>query len=490
MLVELGLVEQRHKAVLEVFGGFTVTDVARRYGVTRQTVHEWLRRYAASGLSGLADGSCRPATCPHQIPPQVEARVVELRRAHPGWGPHMLRYQLEKEQTDPLPSLSSIYRCLVRHGLITPTPRRRRPQDYRRWERSRSMELWQMDVMGGVKLADGHELKIVTGIDDHSRFCICASLVVRATAHPVCEALAQALRRYGVPDQVLTDNGKVFSARFGLVKGEVLFDRILRENGVKHLLTAPRSPTTTGKVERFHKTIRREFLEGRVFASLEQAQTELDAWIDSYNTERPHQGIGMVPPARRFALASGEAPCVVLVEPEKEADAFERAEPDHHRVQRIVDGTGRIRLLGFHYHVGRYLAGDLVEVEVSADGLVSIFHREVLVATHARKHLPEKEPEAWNKQPKARRVLPKMVGRPVKRKVDPAGCVSFAGTNYRVGNGYRREIVEVRLVGEVVQILFGGKIIRQHEARHDKAKEHGAFANQVGRPRKPKVSSV
>ena len=125
---------------------------------------------------------------------------------------------------------------------------------------------------------------------------------------------------------------------------------------------------------------------------------------------------------------------------------------------------------GVKLHDGRYLAGEMVEAEISQDGLVSIFHREVLVATHARKHLPEKGPEAWKKQPKARRVLPKMVGRPVRRKVDPAGCVSFAGTNYRVGNRYKREFVEVRLVGDVVQILFEGKIIRQHEARHDKAK--------------------
>jgi hypothetical protein len=265
------------------------------------------------------------------------------------------------------------------------------------------MELWQMDVMGGVKLQDGHELKIITGIDDHSRFCVCARLAARATAHPVCEALAASMRRHGVPEQILTDNGKVFSNRFGIVRGEVLFDRICRENGVKHLLTAPHSPTTTGKVERFHKTIRREFLEDRIFASQEEAQAELDAWTQSYNTERPHQGIGMVPPARRFALAVGEVRSVAMVELEQEADSFEQAEPDRHRVQRIVSETGRIRLVGFHYHVGRYLAGEMVEAEISGDGLVSIFHREVLVATHARKHLPEKEPDAWKKQPKARR---------------------------------------------------------------------------------------
>lgn len=96
--------------------------------------------------------------------------MVELRRSHPPWGPRTIRHQLAKEGVDPLPGRSSIYRCLVRHGLVDPQKRRRKREDYRRWERSRCMELWQMDVMGGVKLADGRGLQIVTGLDDHSRF--------------------------------------------------------------------------------------------------------------------------------------------------------------------------------------------------------------------------------------------------------------------------------------------------------------------------------
>ena len=86
VLVELGVVEQRYQAVLEVLGGASVADVARRYGVVRQTVHRWLVKYAESGVSGLADRSSRPHSCPHQMPPVIEARVIEMRRAHPGWG--------------------------------------------------------------------------------------------------------------------------------------------------------------------------------------------------------------------------------------------------------------------------------------------------------------------------------------------------------------------------------------------------------------------
>ena len=98
MLVELGLVEQRLAAVLEVLDGATVTDVARRNKVARQTVHEWLRRYARDGLRGLSD---RSASClsprPHQISPTIEARILELRREHPGWGPRTIRHRLGRD---------------------------------------------------------------------------------------------------------------------------------------------------------------------------------------------------------------------------------------------------------------------------------------------------------------------------------------------------------------------------------------------------------
>ncbi len=99
----------------------------------------------------------------------------------------------------------SFYRALVRHGLVEAKKRKRRREDYRRWERGRAMELWQMDVVGRVHLADGVEVKVVTGIDDHSRFIVSAKVVARATARPVCQALSEALARYGIPDQILTD---------------------------------------------------------------------------------------------------------------------------------------------------------------------------------------------------------------------------------------------------------------------------------------------
>ena len=136
----------------------------------------------------------------------IEARIISMRTAHPGWGPRTILAKLRKE-FDEVPSRSGIYRCLVRQNLIEPQARRRQRKDYRRWERSRSMELWQMDVVGRIYLSDGTALSAVTGIDDHSRFCVIAKVVSRATARPVCDALLEGFSRHGIPESILTDNG-------------------------------------------------------------------------------------------------------------------------------------------------------------------------------------------------------------------------------------------------------------------------------------------
>ena len=148
----------------------------------------------------------------------------------------------------------------------------------------------------------------VTGVDDHSRFCISAFLMVRETSQRVCEGLALALRTYGVPGQILTDNGKVFTGRFNRPPVEVLFDRICRENGIEHLLTQPRSPTTTGKIERFHRALRAEFLTDRVFPTCEPAQAELDAWVERLQPPAAAPGAGDGHPGQRFCATRQPRP--------------------------------------------------------------------------------------------------------------------------------------------------------------------------------------
>ncbi len=270
----------------------------------------------------------------------------------------------------------------------------------------------------------------------------------------------------------------MFTGKLARKPANVAFDRICLNNGVRHLLTAPYSPTTTGKIERLHKTMRKEFLPGATFASIAQAQEDLDRWVQHYNHHREHQGIGDVAPIRRFELAMKKAFDVVDGEVEIEQVPQERPRV----VARRVDQAGRISILKHRYHVGRYLAGEQVAVE-SKDGLLHVAHNGVAIATHARRHLLDDD-DKMDRRPKNPRPQRPTTGGEVLRQVDASGSVSFAGCGYRVGNRHRGQTVDVRLVGDTIQITRDGQLLRTHRARHDKSKEFGALAKPTGRPRR------
>ena len=362
---EMSVAEQRYKAVLAVISdGRTVTEVAASWEVSRQTLHTWLARYEDGGLEALADRSHRPRSCPHQMGAAEQVAVLEARRRHPGWGPRRIVHELAK--ADLVVSESGVYRALRRAGLIEPGRRRREQRDWKRWERARPNELWQMDVVGGILLADGTSLKCLTGVDDHSRFCVSARLMVRERTQAVCDALEAALATHGVPEQILTDNGKVFTGRYNNPPTEVLFDRICRVNGIEHLLTTPRSPTTTGKIERFHRSLRAEFLTDTVFESLPAAQERLDAWVASYNTDRPHQSLDMATPAERYGTGP-RRPVTTIPD---------RSGPEW--VARKVSTVGVVCVAWQQVSVGRHRAGERCDVHIGEDILQFWIGNELL----------------------------------------------------------------------------------------------------------------
>jgi hypothetical protein len=225
-----------------------------------------------------------------------------------------------------------------------------------------------------------------------------------------------------------------------------------------------------------------------VFATIGELQTALDGWVGRYNTERPHQSLGMRPPAERFALAAG--PDLEIVEPVAEVAAqgqthagSQRADLRRAGVQRWVDQRGSIRLAGFGYRVPIVLAGEAVEAVV-ADNLVQIYHHDVLVASHVQRAKSQTTPVVLRQGRRTARAVTS--GIVVTRMVDSSGYVSFAATMYRVGRSWRGKQVEVSIVAGSVQIACHGTIVRTHAIRHDRGKEHGAFATPHGRPRKPR----
>jgi transposase InsO family protein len=262
---------------------------------------------------------------------------------------------------------------LVRAEVIDPQRRRRRQEHWKRWERAEPMELWQMDVVGGFLLADRTTAKALTGVDDHSRFCVSAKLMPKERTQVVCDALSAAMRTHGVPQQILTDNGRVFTGRYFQPPVEVLFDRICRLNGVEHLLTQPRSPTTTGKIERFHRTLRTEFDTRRVFSNLRTAQGALDEWVTYYNTGRTHQSLGDVTPASRFR------PAARTLRQERNGEQW---------VSRSVARNGIVCVGYQQVSVGKNYSGSACDVLVT-DSLLQFWVGNELLKTVARTNTGE-----------------------------------------------------------------------------------------------------
>jgi Integrase core domain len=243
---------------------------------------------------------------------------------------------------------------------------------------------------------------------------VIASVVERATGRAVCLAFAAALARLGVPEEVLSDNGKQFTDRFGK-GGEVLFDKICRHNGIAHRLTQPASPTTTGKIERFHLTLRRELLDDHEpFESLKAAQAAVDEFVDNYNTDRPHQALNAdrpVTPAERFAAIPAAQqellpvwlPPTLVAAPTPaggratSADDDGAAEPTTSEaagqpwtggpveLDKVVPPSGNMWLAGKQFWLGPARAGQLVRFWASVD-LIHLFIGGTRVKT-VRSHL-------------------------------------------------------------------------------------------------------
>ena len=481
------LAEYRYRAVREVLGGSPIGEVAERYGTTRQSLHSWRRRFEAEGMPGLVDRSRRPKSSPSRVDAEVEALICQLRREHPRWGARRIVYELGRRAAM-VPGRATVHRVLARNGLVKPQEQQHRRQ-YRRWQRDAPMQLWQLDIVGGVPLADGRSAKLVTGIDDHSRFIVICAVVMVPSGRAVCEAFAAAMRRYGVPTEVLTDNGRQFTGRYTRPQPvEVLFERICRENGIVLRHGKPRSPTTTGKIERFHKTLRAELLDHVApFESLAAAQAAIDGWVHAYNHQRPHQALEMAVPASRFR-PNGPAREVAVPQPtpQDEQVALPWAEegivappvpvPRGAAVEfeARVPPSGMLTIVSGRQAVsvrqglaGRTLTiwADLHSIHLLLDGHVlrTVASRLLpqdlafLAMRGARQAGPPPAPGAIQRRD-GNPVLAAGQAVEIDRKVQHDGHVMVSGEKYQVGTGYAGTAVTMRLDGHLMHAIADGAL--------------------------------
>ncbi len=282
--------------------GLTVTETAAMWGVSRQTWYVWRRRYDAGGVAALADRPSTPRSSPDRVSGRVEREVLRLREAHPRWGPRRIRTELLRRGL-PAPARSTIQRIFVRHGVLPARPAPEPPP--RRFERARPNELWQIDAMDWA-LADGTEVAIISVLDDHSRYCAAAAVTASATREDAIAAFDRAAAELGLPQAVLSDRGTIFTGRTtGCI---VAFERHLWALGVDTVNGRAYHPQTQGKIERYHRTLSEWLTDEGPFADIATVSDELDRFRTDYNTARPHQAIGDVTPAERFAATPPARP--------------------------------------------------------------------------------------------------------------------------------------------------------------------------------------
>jgi transposase InsO family protein len=278
----------------------TVTDAAREYGLSRRQIYRLLARYKQEGLEAVEPRSRKPRSNPAATPEIVRARILSLRQKLSGEGldagPVTIAWHLEQEGYRP-PSTSTIRRILHKAGLIIPEPQKRPRSSYIRFEAAQPNETWQSDFTHW-RLADGTDVEILNWLDDHSRYLLSCTAHQPVTGNDVVTTFLATTEQHGIPASTLTDNGRVYTARFG--GGRNAFEYLLPLLGVRQKNGSPGHPQTQGKIERFHQTLKRWLSVRPVAHTLAELQNQLDQFTEHYNEHRPHRSTNRVTPGAAY----------------------------------------------------------------------------------------------------------------------------------------------------------------------------------------------
>jgi transposase InsO family protein len=324
----------------------SVTEACRKFGISRKTGYKWLQRYRAAPDQSLADHSRRPQNSPRHTVSDVEARILEVRRAF-GWGPRKIRAFLHNQGVV-LPSIRTVGNILHRCGAI---PAQTEPLPcVQSFERSAPNQLWQCDHKGPVEVAR-QKVHPLTVLDDHSRFLIALTPCLDLTMKTAFAVLWDAFGEFGLPDSILCDNA--FGSNYTVPKTLSWFDAQLIRLGITPIHGRPYHPQTQGKVERLHGTFERELWPTIRRDSLDHFASDLTRFrCQIYNTQRPHEALGDRPPLSRYLPSPRPRPAQV---PPVEYPAGS--------VLRIVARGGDISYAACRILVGAGLVKQAVRIE-------------------------------------------------------------------------------------------------------------------------------
>jgi transposase InsO family protein len=351
-------------------GHYAMSELCRRFGVSRKTGYKILDRWEVDGPNGLSDRSRAPHRCPHRIEAEVARAIVEARRKHPSWGPRKLLAWLSDRQPQlALPAASTAGDLLKRRGLVK--KRRRR----RAWshpgapglETTAPNDLWTADFKGHFRTQDGVYCYPLTIADQHTRYLLrCQALgsVRTVEAKPVFRRL---FGEVGLPRAIRSDNGAPFASTgiHGLCELNVWWMRL----GIAHQRIRPASPQENGAHERMHRTLKQETTRPPG-ATLRGQQRKFDCFRHEYNQERPHEAQGDRPPAKTWRPSAREYP-EKISPPEY---------PGHHLV-RLVSNAGTFRFNVRQIFLSNALAQEYIGLEETEDGIWAIYFYDVRLGT-------------------------------------------------------------------------------------------------------------
>jgi len=342
--------EERFAFVREVQeGDYSLAESCRRFGISRTVGYKWLGRYAHDGPLGLADRSRAPRHCPHALDEETEEAIVDLREAHPLWGPRKLLTNLRaSEPGRRWPAASTIGELLRRRGLSVPRTRQRKgtPSSTPFGACTKANDVWCIDFKGWFHTQDGRRCDPLTLSDAETRYLLRCQSVGRPDSHHVRAVLEAAFREYGLPLAMRSDNGSPFASTGlgGLTRLSVWWMRL----GIALQRIRPGHPQQNGRHERMHRTLK-ACAASPPARTLRLQQRAFDAFRREYNHERPHEALGQIPPGRLYTPSPRAYPSRL---PAVVYPAF--------MVQRGVHEHGQIRFNGTRYFLGQALFGQRV----------------------------------------------------------------------------------------------------------------------------------
>lgn len=381
--IVLSVVQQRLSA----------SEAARKFGVSKRWVNKLIAKYRQGGLEALKPLSKAPKRKPRKTPQAIEDRIVKLRLelAAQGFdaGPASIAARLKLAGKKP-PAISTIRRILHKHQLIVPQPKKRPRNSYIRFEASQPNETWQSDFTHW-QLADGTDVEILNFLDDHSRFLLGCRAFIPVTGRNVVDVFLELVAEFDPPQSTLTDNGRVFTARFG--NGRNAFEYKLQDLGILQKNSSPNHPQTQGKIERFHQTLKLHLAQKPKATSVGMLQQQLNYFRDRYNHDRPHKALNGKTPAFAYQAIPKASP--------RDLNDFDH---NRHRVDK-VDGTGKVSLRRagqlHHLGVGRAHTGTAVTL-LTTKTHVSVI--DPATGEHLSEHLIEPEKNYWRNQMNPRKL--------------------------------------------------------------------------------------